>query len=122
MIAETTAMHMTTGTNTPATLSASLAMGAFLPCASSTMRIICASAVSPPTLVAVNTTLPSPFMLPPVTSLPTSTFTGRLSPVSILRSALEMPSVTTPSQGNLPPGSTVTTSPSRSSDTGISPV
>ena len=122
IIAETTAMTITTGTKTPATLSASFAIGAFLPWASSTMRIICASAVSPPTFVAVNTIRPSPFMLPPVTPLPTSSVTGRLSPVSILRSALDAPEVTVPSQGKRSPGRTVITSPSRSSDTGTSPV
>ena len=50
--AETSAMTMTTGTNTPATLSASFAMGAFELVASSTRRMIWASAVSSPTLVA----------------------------------------------------------------------
>ena len=61
-------------------------------------------------------------MLPPVTLLPTSSVTGRLSPVSMLRSALDAPEVTVPSQGKRSPGRTVITSPSRSSDTGTSPV
>ena len=43
------AMTITTGTNTPATLSASLAMGALDPDASSTRRIIWARVVSSPT-------------------------------------------------------------------------
>ena len=46
--AVTTAMAMTTGTNTPATLSASLAMGALEEAASSSRRIIWASVVSSP--------------------------------------------------------------------------
>ena len=46
------AMDMTTGTNTPATLSASFAMGALEAAASSTSRIICARVVSSPTRVA----------------------------------------------------------------------
>ena len=48
----TAASAMTTGTKTLLTLSASLCMGAFDPWASSTMREICASAVSLPTFVA----------------------------------------------------------------------
>ena len=51
-MAEITAMVITTGTNTPATLSASLAMGALELVASSTRRMIWARAVSSPTLVA----------------------------------------------------------------------
>ena len=49
-----TAMQMTTGTNTPLTLSASLAMGALELAASSTSATICARVVSAPTLVARN--------------------------------------------------------------------
>ena len=50
--AATTAMAITTGTNTPATLSASLAIGALELVASSTRRMIWASAVSSPTFSA----------------------------------------------------------------------
>ena len=46
------AMLITTGTNTPLTLSASFAIGALELVASSTSRTICASVVSSPTLVA----------------------------------------------------------------------
>ena len=49
---DTRAMVMTTGTNTPATLSASLAMGALELVASSTRRMIWERAVSSPTLSA----------------------------------------------------------------------
>ena len=50
--AVTAAMVITTGTKTPATLSASLAMGALEEAASSTRAIIWASVVSSPTRVA----------------------------------------------------------------------
>ena len=50
--AATRAMAMTTGTKMPATLSANLAMGALELVASSTKRMICAKAVSSPTLSA----------------------------------------------------------------------
>ena len=46
------AIPITVGTNTPATLSANRAMGALDPPASSTNRTICARVVSLPTLVA----------------------------------------------------------------------
>ena len=48
----TAAMAMTAGTNTPDTLSATLAIGAFVAAASLTMRMICDSVVSSPTRVA----------------------------------------------------------------------
>ena len=48
----TMAIPMTTGTNTPETLSAILAMGAFVAAASETIFIICERVVSSPTLVA----------------------------------------------------------------------
>ena len=47
-----TATAITAGTNTPQTLSAIFAMGAFVAEASLTMRIICDKVVSCPTLVA----------------------------------------------------------------------
>ena len=49
----TSAIPMTTGTNTPDTRSAILAIGAFVAAASLTILIICASVVSSPTLVAL---------------------------------------------------------------------
>ena len=51
-IVVTTAIEMTAGTNTPATLSAVLAIGAFVAAASETMRMIWLSVVSSPTRVA----------------------------------------------------------------------
>ena len=50
--AVTAAMAMTAGTNTPETLSATLAMGAFVAAASSTREMICCKVVSAPTRVA----------------------------------------------------------------------
>ena len=50
-IAASTAMPMTVGTNTPATLSAVLEMGAFFPWASSTKRMMRARVVSSPVRV-----------------------------------------------------------------------
>ncbi len=48
----TAAIPMTVGTNTPDTLSAIFAIGAFVAAASLTIWIICESVVSSPTLVA----------------------------------------------------------------------
>ena len=48
----TIAMPMTTGTNTPDTLSAILAIGALVAAASLTIFMICDSVVSSPTRVA----------------------------------------------------------------------
>ena len=56
MIAVTSAIPITTGTNTPATLSASLAIGALEAPASSTRRIIWLRVVSSPTRNAFMTT------------------------------------------------------------------
>ena len=53
-MAVTMAMAMTTGTNTPLTLSASRAMGALELLASSTRRMIWERVVSSPTLEAWN--------------------------------------------------------------------
>ncbi len=46
------AMPITAGTNTPDTLSATLAIGAFVAAASLTIRMICDKVVSSPTLTA----------------------------------------------------------------------
>ena len=109
--AAATAIPMTVGTNTPATLSAVLEMGAFFPWASSTNRMMRARVVSSP--VRVTRTYSTPFWLtlPPMTSLPTHFSTGRLSPVSMASLTLLSPSVTTPSTGTRWPGFTSTMSP-----------
>ena len=51
-ITVTTAIVITAGTNTPETLSAIFAIGAFVAAASDTICIICDKVVSSPTLVA----------------------------------------------------------------------
>ena len=73
----------------PATQSASFWIGALLACASSTSLMICASAVSAPTLVASNVKAPVLFIVPPMTASPALFSTGRLSPVSIDSSTAE---------------------------------
>ncbi|SFP26152.1 hypothetical protein SAMN04244567_04096, partial [Paracoccus pantotrophus] len=52
------ATAITAGTNPSVTLSTSAWIGNFEPCVSSTMRMICASTVSAPTLVARNEKAP----------------------------------------------------------------
>ena len=69
-MAATRAMAMTQGTNTPATLSASLAMGALLPAASSTRRIMADRVVSSPTCSARKRRLPLPLTQPARTLSP----------------------------------------------------
>ncbi len=63
----TAAMPITVGTNTPATLSAVLAMGAFVAAASLTMRMICESVVSSPTPVARQRRKPDWLIVPALT-------------------------------------------------------
>ena len=113
------AMPMTTGTNTPEILSASFAMGALLELASSTRRMIWASVVSAPTLVARNLKNPALLMVAAITVLPGSFSTGMLSPVMAASSMLVLPSRITPSTGTLWPGRTSTVSPTTTSSTGI---
>ena len=116
----TPAMAKTVGTKTLATLSASRWIGALEPCASSTSRMICASAVSLPTLVAVKRKAPVRFTVAPITRSPGPFSTGMDSPVSIDSSIDERPSSTTPSTGTFSPGRTRTTSSTRTSSTGTS--
>ena len=61
------AMPITAGTKMAETRSASFWMGAFDPCASSTMRIIWASAVSLPTRVAWMRNMPCLLIVAPIT-------------------------------------------------------
>ena len=82
------AMPITTGTNTPAILSAILAIGALLALASSTSRIIWLMAVSAPTFSARKWMAPALFSVAEVTLSPTCLKTGRLSPVSADSSTL----------------------------------
>ena len=57
---------------TPVTLSTRAWIGSFEPCACSTMRMICASTVSAPILVARKVKLPVLLIVPPTTSAPSS--------------------------------------------------
>ncbi len=59
-------------------------------------------------------------MLPPVTREPGDFSTGRLSPVSMDSSAVEMPSYTWPSTGKEEPGLTMIISPTATSSRGTS--
>ena len=95
-------------------------MGALLPCASWTSRIICASAVSAPTLCASNLSRPCLLIVAPITRSPSPLSIGILSPVSILSSTAELPSIITPSTGILSPGRTITTSPTTTRSMGMS--
>ena len=114
------AMVMTMGTNTPAILSAILAMGALLELASSTRRMIWEKVVSSPTLDARIRINPALFMVAAMTLSPGFFCTGMLSPVIAASSMLVVPSKTTPSAGTLLPGFTCRISPARISSAGIS--
>ena len=119
-IAVTSAIAMTTGTNTPAILSAILAMGALLALASSTRRIIWEKVVSLPTRVALKRIKPVLFMVAAMTVSLTCLCTGMLSPVIAASSTLVLPSTINPSAGMLLPGRTTRMSPTCTCSTGIS--
>ncbi len=110
-ITVTTAIVMTDGTNTAETLSAILAMGAFVAAASATILIICERVVSSPTLEASHLMKPERLTVPAETKLPSCLSTGRLSPVSADSSTALVPSMTVPSTGMLSPGRTTKISP-----------
>ncbi len=116
----TTAMPNTTGTNTAATRSARRWMGAFEPCASSTILMMWASTVSRPVRVALKLNAPVALMEPPTTSSPGPLSTGTLSPVIMDSSTADEPERTVPSTGILPPGRTSTVSPGTTSRTATS--
>ena len=111
----TAAIAITTGTNTALTRSTMRWIGALRAWASSTSRMIRASAVSAPTAVVRNTRRPSPFTAPPVACPPGTFGTGRDSPVSSDSSTWLRPSTISPSTGMRSPGSTTTRSPTRTS-------
>ncbi|MCY1210446.1 hypothetical protein D9M72_221330 [compost metagenome] len=79
--------------------------------ASSTILIICASAVSAPIFVAWKLKAPLRLSVPPMTAVPGFFSTGIDSPVSIDSSTLDWPSITLPSVGIFSPGRTTTASP-----------
>ena len=112
-------MAKTTGTNTLLTLSANFCTGAFVACASRTSLAMRAKVVSAPTRVARTNSRPFMFTVADVTASPTVTSTGTLSPVTMLMSTLDEPSVTTPSAAIFSPGRTTTMSPSRTTEAGI---
>lgn len=98
----TTAMTMTTGTNTPDILSAIFSMGAFVDVASSTSRMMPASVVSSPTRSARMVNHPVRFTVAPVTASPGRLSTGTLSPVITDSSTVPEPSSRVPSTGARP--------------------
>ncbi|MNT60950.1 hypothetical protein D3C72_1985620 [compost metagenome] len=81
MMKVTTAAAMTAGTNHIVMRSTMAWIGSFEPCACSTIRMICASSVSPPTLVARNVSAPFWLTVPPTTSAPGVFSTGTGSPL-----------------------------------------
>ena len=105
------AMAMTTGTNTPEMVSASLATGALVEAASLTMLISWARVVSSPTRVARHLRKPLWFSVAEVTVSPSALSTGMLSPVSADSLTALAPSTTTPSTGMFSPGRTTKMSP-----------
>ena len=107
----TAAIAMTTGTNTPETLSATFAIGAFVAAASLTIRMICDSVVSSPTRVASQRINPDWFTVAAETASPSFLSTGMLSPVSAASFTALLPSRMTPSTGIFSPGRTTNTSP-----------
>ena len=110
----------TTSVNHALTVSASRATGARSDCASSTIRTICCSTVSAPTLEARNTMAPLVLSVPAMMASPGRLATGMLSPVSIDWSNSEVPSSTVPSTGTRSPGRTTTRSPCTTCSTGTS--
>ncbi len=114
-----TAAAITDGTKTALTLSATLAIGAFVAAASPTILIICESVVSLPTRVARTVRKPLSFIVAALTRSPALLSTGMLSPVSADSFTAEVPSVTMPSTAKLCPGRTVKKSPTRTSSAGM---
>lgn len=100
-------MIITVGTNTAEILSANHWIGAFDHCASWMSLMICASAVSFPTLVVSISKLHNLFIVPPNTLAPIIFSTGILSPVSIDSSMLECQDTNIPSIGTFSPGFTI---------------
>ena len=106
---------MTTGTKTPAMVSARRSIGAFELVASSTRRMMPASVVSSPTACACILNQPPTETVAPVTCAPTAFSTGIASPVIADSSTELSPSTTTPSTGMAIPARTTKMSPTRTS-------
>jgi len=115
-----TEMTITTGTKIELILSAIFWTGALLPCASRTIRTICARTVPLPTCEASMVRDPRWLIVPARTLSPDFFSTGRGSPLIILSSTYESPSFTTPSTGIRSPGRTTIRSPVCSCATGTS--
>ena len=109
---------MTAGTNTPDTLSAIFAIGAFVAAASLTIWMICESVVSSPTRVARHLRKPDWFTVAAETAAPGALSAGMLSPVSAASLTALVPASTTPSTGMRSPGRTTNTSPVCTCSTG----
>ena len=109
---------ITAGTKMPETLSATLAMGAFVADAPSTIFIICDKVVSSPTRSARQRKKPDWLMVAADTLSPAFLSTGMLSPVRADSFTALMPSTITPSTGILSPGRTTNSSPMRTCSTG----
>ena len=112
-----TAIVITTGTKTPDTLSATLAIGAFVADASSTSLMIWESVVSSPTLVALQRRNPDWLIVAERTISPSALSTGILSPVMAASLTALFPSMTCPSTGIFSPGLTTKISPFCTSST-----
>ena len=121
-VIERAAIPITTGTKTPAILSASFAIGALLAPASSTRWMIWDRVVSSPTRTARHFKKPALFIVAETTLSPGAFSTGMLSPVIAASSMLLIPSRTTPSTGMRLPGFTRKISPFSTSPVGISSV
>ncbi len=114
------AMSRTVGTKIPATVSARRWIGALRPCASRTRRTICASVVLWPVRLTRKVNAPVRLTVAPITESPGRFSTGRGSPVSMLSSTADAPSMSVPSSGTRSPGRTTTASPTVTSATGTS--
>ena len=106
-----TAIVITAGTKISDTLSAILAIGAFVAAASLTILIIWERVVSSPTLVASHFKNPDWLIVAAETLSPSALSTGILSPVRAASSIALFPSRTIPSTGILSPGFTRKISP-----------
>ena len=105
-----TAMTRTIGTKMPEIRSASAWTGALRVWASSTMRAMRASSVSPPRAVARTTRRPLAFRVAPSTLSPGFLSTGTDSPVTIDSSTALVPATMTPSVATFSPGRTTNSS------------
>jgi hypothetical protein len=110
----------TVGKKTAETWSANPWIGARDRFAFDTIVTICASTVSAPTLLASITRLPFLLIVAPVTASPGPFSNGIDSPVSMLSSKADRPSITTPSTGTALPGRTRRRSPSTMESNGTS--